>query len=171
VTSTAGFYTLGNNLLYSSKLPSLVDILPPFVDSMPVLSKAFMSKNNIYIMEMKESNHRFHKFLFDSRVWGFNGHYLGPTIEVSPNEIATVSWQNNLSKDIYLLLIIEFMEQAQMFLMFERLSTFMVLKLMTSMMVIQKTGSYQGMKSSISILMNRMMQLYGIMTIQWELRD
>ena len=98
LTSTAGFYTFGNNALYSRKLPSIIDMLPPFVDSMPILSKASLSINNKYIMEMKEGYHRFHKFLFESRVWGFSGNYLGPTIEVNPNEIATVTWQNNLPK-------------------------------------------------------------------------
>ena len=45
---------------------------------------------------MEEFSHRFHRDLSSTIVWGFNGHYPGPTITVEANQRLTVHWINNL---------------------------------------------------------------------------
>lgn len=84
-----------NELLADENLIS-VDKIMPFIDTLERLPIVKSNIDNVYKLTMRECNHCFHKYLLESRVWGFNGMYLGPTIEVKPYMPISVLWRNNL---------------------------------------------------------------------------
>jgi spore coat protein A len=94
----AGVFLLNNKSIFSKNLPDLRENLQPFIDSLPIPLKTEVSRENRYILTMTEGFHRFHRAFLKSRVWGFNGGYLGPTIEVEPYKSISVLWQNKLPK-------------------------------------------------------------------------
>jgi spore coat protein A len=49
-----------------------------------------------YTVRMSEFHQNLHPDLPDTRVWGYNGSYPGPTIEARTNEPLSVEWINNL---------------------------------------------------------------------------
>jgi len=48
-------------------------------------------------VRLQTANHRFHRDLPASRVWAYDGHLPGPTIEVDRGVPAEVQWENRLS--------------------------------------------------------------------------
>jgi spore coat protein A len=75
-------------------------ILSKFVDELPIppILKArwkyqFHSYYEVNITEFKQS---LHSELKDTTVWGYEGSYPGPTIEVESGEKVFIKWINNL---------------------------------------------------------------------------
>ena len=52
-----------------------------------------------YEIEMREFDHRFHRDLPSTTVWGYDGQYPGPTIEAEQGEPIHVRWKNKLPED------------------------------------------------------------------------
>jgi spore coat protein A len=52
-----------------------------------------------YEIEMREFEHRFHRDLPPTTVWGYDGQYPGPTIEAEQGEPIHVRWKNKLPDD------------------------------------------------------------------------
>jgi spore coat protein A len=84
--------------------PSDPTTIPKFVDSLPIPATArpFFYRNSsekmelFYYIVMMEAKHRFHKYFPLTTIWGYNGTYPGPTIEVAKDSHVKVKWENNL---------------------------------------------------------------------------
>lgn len=84
--------------------PSDPTSIPKFVDSMPIpdivvpIKRCNSSKENdfFYHIKMLEAKHKFHKFIPSTTIWGYNGTYPGPTLEVPKDVPVKVKWENNL---------------------------------------------------------------------------
>lgn len=83
--------------------PSNPDTFPKFVDSMPIPDIAepvngcsLSNKELFYKIQMREGKHRFHKDFPLTTIWGYNGTYPGPTIEVPKDVHVKVKWENKL---------------------------------------------------------------------------
>lgn len=78
--------------------------IPKFVDPMPIpdvakpIYQGDSSKGGdlFYHIVMTETKHRFHRDFPLTTVWGYNGTYPGPTIEVSKDVPVKVKWDNKL---------------------------------------------------------------------------
>lgn len=84
--------------------PSDPESIPKFVDPLPIPEKAVpvykcdgaKRKEIMYCIPMLETSHRFHRDFPLTRVWGYNGTYPGPTIEVAKDVSVKVKWENKL---------------------------------------------------------------------------
>jgi hypothetical protein len=56
--------------------------LSPFVDLLPVPPRHVVKAATRLTVRLQTVNHRFHRDLPPSRVWAYDGHVPGPTIEV-----------------------------------------------------------------------------------------
>ncbi|SDX18452.1 spore coat protein A [Marininema mesophilum] len=74
--------------------------LQKYVDPLPILPtlQPYSIRSGIpyYILRMKQVNQHLHRDLNKTPVWGFEGMYPGPTIEVWENQIIDVYWKNEL---------------------------------------------------------------------------
>ena len=71
--------------------------LSPFVDALPVPSRVVAAEHDgALTVCMRAGEHRFHRDLPASRVWGFEGMVPGPTIEAERGRPVTVEWRNEL---------------------------------------------------------------------------
>lgn len=77
--------------------------IPKFVDALPIPQVAIpenMGENAkgeiFYRITMEQFQHRFHRYFPKTTVWGYNGTYPGPTIEVNKDTTIKVKWENNL---------------------------------------------------------------------------
>jgi spore coat protein A len=72
--------------------------ITPFVDSLPVPSRLIAAKHDGRLaVRIRAGEHRFHRDLPPSRIWGFDGTVPGPTIEAERGQPVTVEWQNELA--------------------------------------------------------------------------
>jgi o-aminophenol oxidase len=72
--------------------------ITPFVDSLPVPSRLIAAKHDGRLaVRIRAGEHRFHRDLRPSRIWGFDGTVPGPTIEAERGQPVTVEWQNELA--------------------------------------------------------------------------
>jgi spore coat protein A len=86
--------------------PSDPTTIPKFVDPLPIPSRAIPINNNYnskdcelyYHITMREAKHRFHRYFPYTTIWGYNGTYPGPTIEVPKDVHIQVKWENKLPK-------------------------------------------------------------------------
>lgn len=86
--------------------PSDPETVPKFVDSLPVPYTAEPVNNPnqdrkselFYYIEMWEAKHKFHKYFPNTTIWGYNGTYPGPTIEVPKDMAIKVKWVNKLPR-------------------------------------------------------------------------
>ena len=72
--------------------------LEPFVDALPVpprLSAA--SHHGRLTVFLRAGTHRFHRDLPESRIWGYEGVFPGPTIEAERGQAVTVEWRNEIA--------------------------------------------------------------------------
>ncbi len=78
-----------------------------YVDRLPipkVLSPKFRIKGaSYYTVEMRQVKQKLHRDIPETTVWGYEGTYPGPTIEVEKHELVLVTWLNNLPVDKHLL--------------------------------------------------------------------
>lgn len=89
--------------------PAIVDpsdpaTIPKFVDPLPIpevaepIDTCDWDDEIFYIIRMLETKHRFHKAFPLTTVWGYNGTYPGPTIEVPKDVPVKVKWENKLPR-------------------------------------------------------------------------
>lgn len=84
--------------------PSKPETIPKYVDELPYpyLARPVRQYNNysddapLYQISMTEGKHKFHKYFPPTRIWGYNGTYPGPTIEVMKDTKIKVKWINEL---------------------------------------------------------------------------
>lgn len=84
--------------------------IPKFVDPLPIPQVAkpmnpcypLQNQDIFYHIKMLEAEHRFHRDFPKTRVWGYNGTYPGPTIEVEKDVAVKVKWDNQLPKKHFL---------------------------------------------------------------------
>jgi len=71
--------------------------LTPFVDALPVPSRLRASEHDGRLtVSIRAGEHRFHRDLPASSIWGFDGTVPGPTIEAERGRSVTVEWRNEL---------------------------------------------------------------------------
>jgi len=86
--------------------PSDPSTIPKFVDPLPIPdiarpSRGYPAANDkelYYEIAMMEAKHRFHRNFPLTTVWGYNGTYPGPTLEVAKDVRIKVKWKNMLPK-------------------------------------------------------------------------
>ena len=71
--------------------------LPPFVDLLRVPPRRVIKAPTRLTVRLETVEHRFHRDLPPSRVWAYDGHVPGPTIEVDRGTEVEVRWENRLS--------------------------------------------------------------------------
>jgi FtsP/CotA-like multicopper oxidase with cupredoxin domain len=71
--------------------------LAPFVDPLPVPRRLIAAEPGGRLsVPIRAGNHRFHRDLPESRIWGYEGTVPGPTIETEGGHAVTVEWRNEL---------------------------------------------------------------------------
>ncbi len=71
--------------------------LSPFVDQLPAPSRLVAAEHDGRLtVRIRTGEHRFHRDLPVSRIWGFEGVVPGPTIEAERGQAVTVEWRNEL---------------------------------------------------------------------------
>ena len=71
--------------------------LLPFVDRLPVPRRLVAAENEgRLVVRMRAAQHRFHRDMPESTIWGYDGTVPGPTIEAERGHPVTVEWQNEL---------------------------------------------------------------------------
>lgn len=84
--------------------PSDPTTIPKFVDSLPIpkvvrpadeCSDSY-EQEPFYKIQMRKSQHRFHKYFPLTTIFGYNGTYPGPTIEVPKDVHVRIKWENKL---------------------------------------------------------------------------
>jgi FtsP/CotA-like multicopper oxidase with cupredoxin domain len=71
--------------------------LAPFVDALPLPSRLIATEHDGRLtVRIRVGEHRFHRDLPASSVWGFDGMVPGPTIEAERGQPVTVDWRNEL---------------------------------------------------------------------------
>ncbi|MBT2598917.1 MULTISPECIES: multicopper oxidase [unclassified Oceanobacillus] len=80
--------------------------LTKFVDKLPIISTLEPTKASnrltYYEVVMKECWHKLHRDLPPTRLWGYNGLFPGPTIDVFEGELVHVKWINQLPQKLIL---------------------------------------------------------------------
>lgn len=73
-------------------------LLTPFIDELPIPSVIDFTKSgkSKAIIKMQLANAQLHRDLPDTKVWGYNGTYPGPSIEVEQGKPIQIEWKNNL---------------------------------------------------------------------------
>jgi spore coat protein A len=67
------------------------------VDALPLAPRHVISEPTCLTIQLAATTHRFHRDLPPSRVWTYDGHLPGPTIEVRRGIPLEVQWANRLS--------------------------------------------------------------------------
>src|SRR5437899_10018725 len=76
---------------------TLVPQLAPFIDSLPLPQRLIAEEHHgSLVVRMRMGEHRFHRDLPVSSIWGFEGMVPGPTIEAERGHPVTVDWRNEL---------------------------------------------------------------------------
>lgn len=83
--------------------PSNPATIPQFVDQLPIPEVARPTRQYttsgeeiFYHINMRQAKHRFHKSFPATTIWGYNGLYPGPTLEVQKDVPVKVKWVNSL---------------------------------------------------------------------------
>ena len=71
--------------------------LSPFVDLLRVPPRHVIKEPTRLTVRLETVTHQFHRDLPPSRVWAYDGHLPGPTIEVDRGTQVEVRWENRLS--------------------------------------------------------------------------
>lgn len=78
-------------------IPKFVDPLPIPAIAEPGICYTYSGETKLlYHMVMREARHRFHRYFPLTTIWGYNGTYPGPTIEVPKDSYVQVKWENKL---------------------------------------------------------------------------
>jgi FtsP/CotA-like multicopper oxidase with cupredoxin domain len=70
--------------------------LTPFVDRLPIPPRHVITEPTCFTVRVETAQHRFHRELPPSRVWTYDGHLPGPTIEVRRGVPVEVTWENRI---------------------------------------------------------------------------
>jgi spore coat protein A len=71
--------------------------LAPGVDGLPVPRRLIAAEHHgRLVVRLRQGEHRFHRDLPASRIWGYDGTVPGPTIEAERGQPVTVEWRNQL---------------------------------------------------------------------------
>ena len=74
--------------------------LAPFVDALPLPARLVAAEHEGRpTVRIRAGEHRFHRDLPASTIWGFEGTFPGPTIEAERGQPVTVEWHNELEGD------------------------------------------------------------------------
>ena len=77
--------------------PAVTIELAPFVDPLPIPQRLIAAHLNGQLrVQMRAGEHRFHRDLPPSRIWGYDGTVPGPTIEADRGRPVTVEWLNEI---------------------------------------------------------------------------
>src|SRR5690348_8140862 len=77
---------------------TLVPPLEPFVNALPVPRRLIAKEHgDSLVVRMRMGEHRFHRDLPVSKIWGYEGTVPGPTIEAERGHPVTVEWRNELA--------------------------------------------------------------------------
>jgi spore coat protein A len=79
-------------------IPKFMDLLPIPDIADPINRRYSPDENDFYHIIMREAKHRFHKCFPLTTIWGYNGTYPGPTLEVQKDVHVKVKWENKLPK-------------------------------------------------------------------------
>jgi spore coat protein A, manganese oxidase len=83
-------------LAQSTTTPGVSPTLTKFVDALPIPGKLPAAAS--YQVAMTQFRQKLHRDLPATTLWGYNGTYPGPTIEVRKGNPISVHWINNLPK-------------------------------------------------------------------------
>jgi spore coat protein A len=76
---------------------TLVPQLAPFIDDLPLPQRLIAEEHQgSLVVRMRIGEHRFHRDLPVSKIWGYEGMVPGPTIEAERGHPVTVEWRNEL---------------------------------------------------------------------------
>src|SRR2546421_7527464 len=76
---------------------TLVPPLAPFIDGLPLPERLIAEEHHgSLVVRMRMGEHRFHRDLPVSKIWGYEGMVPGPTIEAERGHPVTVEWRNEL---------------------------------------------------------------------------
>ena len=70
--------------------------LTPFVDPLPMPPRRVITEPTRLHVHVRAATHQFHSEMPPSRVWTYDGHLPGPTIEVRRGVAVEVQWDNRL---------------------------------------------------------------------------
>ena len=71
--------------------------LAPFVDALPISKRLLATERDGRLtVRMRAGEHRFHRDLPTSTIWGYDGDVPGPTIEAERGRPVTVEWRNEI---------------------------------------------------------------------------
>jgi spore coat protein A len=80
--------------------------LQKFVDELPIMKtlspKKRSNNSSYYEVTMKEFSQKLHRDIGPTRLWGYEGTFPGPTIDVMRNETVFVKWMNDLPSKHFL---------------------------------------------------------------------
>ena len=77
--------------------PTLTAPLAPFADALPIPERLVAAQQNGRLtVPIRAGEHRFHRDLPESAIWGYDGTVPGPTIEAEAGQPVTVQWRNEL---------------------------------------------------------------------------
>lgn len=75
-------------------------LLEKYVDALPIIPTLNVDDTvegaDYYRITMSEFEEKLHRDLPATTVWGFNGHYPGPIIDVNVNQWISIKWMNSL---------------------------------------------------------------------------
>jgi spore coat protein A len=86
----AGAMFLPKKFLFAQPSPSLA----PFVDRLPI--PPVLPRASSYTVRMTQFFQKLHRDLPATKLWGYNGTYVGPTFEARTGSPIQVEWKNNL---------------------------------------------------------------------------
>jgi FtsP/CotA-like multicopper oxidase with cupredoxin domain len=73
--------------------------LEPFVDPLPIPSRVIAAEHDGRLtVRIRAGDHRFHRDLPVSTIWGYEGTFPGPAIEAERGQPVTVEWRNELQR-------------------------------------------------------------------------
>ena len=86
----AGAMFLPKKFAFAQTSPTLT----PFVDPLPI--PPVLPSAAAYTIHMQPLRQKLHRDLPATRLWGYNGQYIGPTFEARTGSPITVEWRNEL---------------------------------------------------------------------------
>jgi o-aminophenol oxidase len=73
--------------------------IEPFVDPLPIPSRVIAAEHDGRLtVRIRAGDHRFHRDLPVSTIWGYEGTFPGPAIEAERGQPVTVEWRNELQR-------------------------------------------------------------------------
>src|SRR5256885_6695406 len=76
---------------------TLVPQLTPFIDALPLPQRLIAEEHHGgLVVRMRMGEHRFHRDMPVSKIWGYEGMVPGPTIEAERGHPVAVEWRNEL---------------------------------------------------------------------------